>query len=71
MHSLPQISEQQPFIADLLAGLRDIVTDLQPHQVQSFYESVGLMIGAEPEPTRRDEFLVRPPAARYGCCVCI
>lgn len=55
--SPPQVSEREPFILELLTALKDTVQDLQPHQVQSFYESVGLMIGAEPEQQKRDEYL--------------
>jgi exportin-1 len=42
-----QLGESQPFVAELLDNLAATIQDLQPHQVHSFYESVGLMIGAE------------------------
>jgi hypothetical protein len=42
-----QLQEQQPFVAELLDNLAVTIQDLQPHQIHSFYESVGLMIGAE------------------------
>lgn len=42
-----QLQESQPFIAELLDGLAATIQDLQPHQIHTFYESVGLMIGAE------------------------
>jgi hypothetical protein len=42
-----QLQEQQPFVGELLDNLGDTIQDLQPHQIQSFYESVGLMISAE------------------------
>ena len=42
-----QLQEQQPFLQELLDGLELTIQDLQPHQIHSFYESVGLMIGAE------------------------
>jgi hypothetical protein len=44
-----QLGEAQPFVAELLDALAPTIQDLQPHQVHSFYESVGLMIGAESE----------------------
>lgn len=44
-----QLGESQPFVAELLDNLAPTIQDLQPHQVHSFYESVGLMIGAESE----------------------
>lgn len=44
-----QLQEQQPFVAELLDNLTSIIQDLQPHQIHSFFESVGLMIGAEGE----------------------
>lgn len=39
--------EREPFISELLDALATTIADLQPHQIHSFYESVGLMIGAE------------------------
>jgi exportin-1 len=44
-----QLQEQQPFVAELLDNLTATIQDLQPHQIHSFFESVGLMIGAEGE----------------------
>ena len=38
-------------------------------QVQSFYESVGLMVGAEADPAKREEYLARlmaPPNAIWA-----
>jgi hypothetical protein len=51
-----QLQEQQPFVAELLDNLTATIQDLQPHQIHSFFESVGLMIGAEGEAgTEKDE----------------
>jgi exportin-1 len=36
-------------VGELLDNLTDTIQDLQPHQIHSFYESVGLMISAEGE----------------------
>ncbi|ORY34532.1 hypothetical protein BCR33DRAFT_759147 [Rhizoclosmatium globosum] len=41
--------ELQPFIDEEILKQIDVITgDLQPHQVHSFYESVGYMISAQP-----------------------
>lgn len=40
----PQQDDPQPFILSLIAELPRHTMDLQPHQVQSFYESVGTML---------------------------
>lgn len=53
-----QIQEREPFICELLNGLTDIIQDLQPHQIHTFYEAVGLMIGAESDQAKRDDYLV-------------
>uniref|UniRef100_A0A7S3Q1F7 Importin N-terminal domain-containing protein n=1 Tax=Chaetoceros debilis TaxID=122233 RepID=A0A7S3Q1F7_9STRA len=39
-----QSDESTPFICELVENLPSIVSDLEPHQVQSFYESVGCML---------------------------
>ena len=39
-----QTDEQVPFIVELVDSLPTIVSDLQPHQVQAFYEAVGCML---------------------------
>lgn len=54
-----QPQEQEPFICELLNNLADIIQDLQVYQIHSFYESVGLMIGAESDPSKRQEYLGR------------
>eukprot|EP00882_Tetradesmus_deserticola_P001199 GHRQ01001297.1.p1 GENE.GHRQ01001297.1~~GHRQ01001297.1.p1 ORF type:complete len:1084 (+),score=646.45 GHRQ01001297.1:232-3483(+) len=64
-----QLQEQQPFVAELLDGLTATIQDLQPHQIHSFFESVGLMIGAEVDPAKREEYLSRlmaPPNNIWG-----
>lgn len=40
----PQVEDPQPFILTLIGDLQKHIADLQPHQVQSFYESVGTML---------------------------
>ncbi len=39
-----QTDEKTPFICELVDNLPTIISDLEPHQVQSFYESVGCML---------------------------
>ena len=40
----PQVEDPQPFILTLIADMHNHIKDLQPHQVLSFYESVGTML---------------------------
>ncbi|CAI0559661.1 unnamed protein product [Linum tenue] len=54
-----QVGESEPFVSELLSGLATTVGDLEPHQIHSFYESVGHMIHAESDPQKRDEYLQR------------
>ncbi|GAB2227548.1 hypothetical protein Drorol1_Dr00009371 [Drosera rotundifolia] len=54
-----QVGENEPFVSELLTGLPTTIADLEPHQIHTFYESVGQMIQAESEPLRRDEYLRR------------
>jgi exportin-1 len=48
----PQVEDSQPFILTLIADLQRHVADLQPHQVQSFYESVGTMLSDQGQAVR-------------------
>ncbi|XP_020080083.1 protein EXPORTIN 1A-like [Ananas comosus] len=52
-----QVGEKEPFLAELLSDLANTIADLEPHQIHSFYESVGHMIQAESDPPKRDEYL--------------
>ncbi|GAV70516.1 IBN_N domain-containing protein/Xpo1 domain-containing protein/CRM1_C domain-containing protein [Cephalotus follicularis] len=54
-----QVGESEPFVSELLSGLPTTVADLEPHQIHTFYESVGNMIQAESDPQKRDEYLQR------------
>ncbi|ERN19641.1 hypothetical protein AMTR_s00062p00152740 [Amborella trichopoda] len=54
-----QVGEREPFVSELLSGLASTVADLEPHQIHTFYESVGHMIQAESDPQKRDEYLQR------------
>lgn len=39
-----QSDEEAPFICELVDNLPTIISDLEPHQVQAFYEAVGCML---------------------------
>lgn len=39
-----QADESSPFICELVDNLPTTISDLQPHQVQAFYEAVGCML---------------------------
>jgi len=39
-----QADEPSPFICELVDSLPNIISDLEPHQVQAFYEAVGCML---------------------------
>nr|KAJ0185136.1 hypothetical protein LSAT_V11C900476370 [Lactuca sativa] len=54
-----QVGENEPFVSELLTTLPTTIVDLEPHQIHTFYESVGHMIQAESEATKRDEYLQR------------
>ncbi|XP_019195509.1 PREDICTED: protein EXPORTIN 1A-like isoform X2 [Ipomoea nil] len=54
-----QLGENEPFVSELLTGLPTTIVDLEPHQIHSFYESVGHMIQAESDTQKRDEYLQR------------
>mmetsp|Transcript_33911 Transcript_33911/g.66171 ORF Transcript_33911/g.66171 Transcript_33911/m.66171 type:complete len:1090 (+) Transcript_33911:310-3579(+) len=69
-----QPQEQGPFIDQLLMGsttVADIgstIADLEPHQVNMFYEAVGYIVASEHGPQRRDEIIValfKLPNARW------
>mmetsp|Transcript_6605 Transcript_6605/g.11084 ORF Transcript_6605/g.11084 Transcript_6605/m.11084 type:complete len:1124 (+) Transcript_6605:163-3534(+) len=56
-----QVEDPQPFIMTLIGDLKKHIGDLQPHQVQSFYESVGTMLSDQGATIRlpRDEVVLR------------
>ncbi|KAJ6287875.1 hypothetical protein OIU76_028843 [Salix suchowensis] len=54
-----QVGESEPFVSELLSGLPTTVADLEPHQIHTFYESVGHMIQAESDLQKRDEYMQR------------
>ncbi|CAA2968069.1 EXPORTIN 1A [Olea europaea subsp. europaea] len=56
---ITQVGENEPFVSELLTSLAATIADLEPHQIHSFYESVGQMIQAESDPQKREEYLQR------------
>jgi hypothetical protein len=57
--SLRQVGETEPFIQELLNELTATIQDLETHQIHMFYEAVGLMISADSDKQRREQYLVR------------
>lgn len=49
-----QIDETSPFIYELVESLPNIINDLEPHQVQAFYEGVGYMLSDVPPGSTND-----------------
>mmetsp|Transcript_27139 Transcript_27139/g.105615 ORF Transcript_27139/g.105615 Transcript_27139/m.105615 type:complete len:1095 (-) Transcript_27139:1849-5133(-) len=43
-----QAGETQPFISEMLSNVLEIIKELQPHQVHSFYESCGWIVAVSP-----------------------
>ena len=54
-----QVGEVMPFIEEILNGINTIICDLQPQQVHTFYEAVGLMIGAQTEQQAQEHLIER------------
>jgi len=52
-----QVGEVMPFIDELLASINTIICDLQPQQVQTFYEAVGHMIGASNDQRQQEQLI--------------
>ncbi|GFN83095.1 exportin-1 [Plakobranchus ocellatus] len=54
-----QVGEVMPFIEEILNGINTIICDLQPQQVHTFYEAVGLMIGAQVDQVAQEHLIER------------
>lgn len=52
-----QVGEVMPFIDELLASINSIICDLQPQQVQTFYEAVGHMISASTDQQQQEQLI--------------
>lgn len=54
-----QVGEVMPFIEEILNGINTIICDLQPQQVHTFYEAVGLMISAQTDQVAQEHLIER------------
>jgi len=52
-----QVGEVMPFIDELLGSINSIICDLQPQQVQTFYEAVGHMISASMDQSQQEQLI--------------
>ncbi|GFQ86528.1 exportin-1 [Trichonephila clavata] len=52
-----QVGEVMPFIEDILNSINTIICDLQPQQVHTFYEAVGIMIFSQNDAAVRDHLI--------------
>jgi len=54
-----QIGETGPFIEEILTTLPSIISDLEPSQIQTFYEAVGYMIHSHSDPVVRKNLVIK------------
>ena len=54
-----QVGEVMPFIDELLSSITTTICDLQPQQVQTFYEAVGHMISASTDQQQQEQLIER------------
>ena len=54
-----QVGEVMPFIDELLSSITTTICDLQPQQVQTFYEAVGHMISASTDQQQQERLIER------------
>jgi exportin-1 len=52
-----QVGDYNPFIVEILESMQQIIMDLEPHQVHTFYEAIGHMIYAQTNPSTRAELI--------------
>lgn len=50
---VPQLNEYKPFVEELLDDIHTHISDLEPRQIDTFYEAVGYMIAAQDAPAVR------------------
>ena len=50
-------SETYPFIDEIIECLPEIIRDLEPAQIQTFYESLGHIISAQVDPEARQRLV--------------
>ncbi|KAJ3339499.1 Karyopherin transporter [Gonapodya sp. JEL0774] len=56
---MQQTGEVQAYIEDILTQIPEITSDLQPHQVHTFYEAVGHMISAETRKAVQERLIIK------------
>lgn len=52
-----QLGETEPFIEEIVRGMRKITCDLSPQQVHTFYEACGYMIAAQPQRNAQERLI--------------
>ena len=60
-----QIGESETFISELLTELTVTIQDLETHQIHMFYEAVGLMLSADVNREKQEQYLVSVCFALY------
>lgn len=45
------------FIEELCEHLGEVISELEPHQIQTFYEAAGCMVSAHPDGTAREHLI--------------
>lgn len=61
-----QPKEARTFVEELVNNVKSITKDLEPHQVQAFFEAAGCMVAAHPDPSVQEgltDALLRLPRA--------
>ncbi|GJQ08532.1 hypothetical protein GpartN1_g323.t1 [Galdieria partita] len=53
-----QYGESKPFIMEIIENLQDIISDLEPHQVQSFYQAVCRMVPSFPNAEMKNQLVL-------------
>jgi exportin-1 len=54
-----QLGETVPFVEEIINSLPHIISDLEPQQIQTFYEAVGCMIHAHSDPLVRKTLVLK------------
>ena len=52
-----QMGEVMPFIEEILNGVNSIICDLQPQQIHTFYEAVGIMISSQQDAVTQERLI--------------
>jgi len=53
-----QQGESKPFIMEIIENLQDIISDLEPHQVQAFYQAVCRIVYAFPNAEMKNQLVL-------------